>query len=202
MMTVSADSVSMICLDWAACSSSLTLLLFSLFEITMRMSLLCTKQWAVWSCHLQLLQHSLKCSDVWWHFKKSVIPHVWQLIQSAEINTLWLWIRIALMYNSWWVLIWFSVTHCCMNKMFTLSSAKMTIVDSFNISYISWKHLNLLLFLFFLLYEIWKEHNWHHNMIELIFSRCFSVSYDSFYEFNHKKDSVCIQYNLILLHSW
>jgi hypothetical protein len=49
---------------------SLTLLLFSLSEMTMRMSLLCMKQWAVWSCHLQLLQHSSKCSDIWWHFKR------------------------------------------------------------------------------------------------------------------------------------
>jgi hypothetical protein len=106
---------------------SLTLLLFSLSEMTMRTSLLHTEQWAVWSCHLQLSQHSLKCFDVWWHFKKNVISCVWQLT-TAEINTLWLWIRIALMYDNWWVLIWFSVTHCCTNKMFTLSSTRMTIV--------------------------------------------------------------------------
>jgi len=128
MTTVSVNSVNVICLDWAACSSSLTLLLFLLFKITMRMSLLCTEQWAVWSCHLQLLQHLLKCFDVWQHFKKSVILCFWQLTQSAEINTLWLWIKIALMYDSWWVLTWFSVIQSCTNRTFTLSSTRMIIV--------------------------------------------------------------------------
>jgi len=128
MMTVSVSSVSVICFDWAACSFSLTLSLFSSFEMTIRMSLLCMKQQAVWSCYLQLLQYSLKCFDVQWHFKKSVISCVWQLIQSAEINTLWLWIRITLMYNGWWVLIWFSVIQSCTNKTFTLSSVKMIMI--------------------------------------------------------------------------
>ncbi len=128
MMTILTDDADVICLDWAAGSSSLTLPLFSLFKMTIRMSLLCTEQWAVWSCHLQLSQHSLKCFDIQWHFKKSVISCVWQLIQSTEINTLWLWIRIALMYNEWWVLIWFSVIHYCMNETFTLSSTMMTLV--------------------------------------------------------------------------
>ena len=128
MMTAFADSADMICLDWAAHSLSSALSSFSLFKMTMRTSLLCMKQWAVWSCHLQLLQHSLKCSDIWWHFKKSVILHFWQLIQSTEINTLWLWIKIALMYNSWWVFICFNVIQSCMNKTFTLSSVRMILV--------------------------------------------------------------------------
>jgi len=128
MMTVFVDSADVICLNWAAGSFSLTLLLFSSSEMTMRTSLLHTEQWAGWSCHLQLSQHSLKCFDVWWHFKKIVILCVWQLIQSAEINTLWLWIRITLMYDRQWVLIWFSVIHCCTNRMFTLNSAMMTLV--------------------------------------------------------------------------
>ncbi len=128
MMTVLTDSVSVIYLDWAACSFSLTLLLFSLSEMTMRTSLLHMKQQAVWSCHLQLSQHSLKCFDVWWHSEKSVILCFWQLIQLTEFNTFWLWIKIALMYNGWWVLIWFSVIQSCMNEMFTLSSVRMIIV--------------------------------------------------------------------------
>jgi len=128
MTTILTDSIDVICLSWAAGSLSLTLLLFSSFKMTMRTSLLCMKQWAAWSHHLQLLQHLLKCSDIQQHFKKSVIPCVWQLIQSTETNTLWLWIRIALMYNKWWVLIWFSVICCCTNKTFTLSSTMMTLV--------------------------------------------------------------------------
>ncbi len=128
MMIVLINNVSVICLDWAACLPSLTLLLFSSFKMTMRTSLLRTEQQAVWSCHLQLSQHSLKCFDVWQHFKKSIISCAWQLIQLIEINTLWLWIRIALMYDSQWVLIWFDVTHCCTNRMFTLSSTRMIIV--------------------------------------------------------------------------
>jgi len=127
-MTTLTDSVSAILLDWAAGSFSLTLLLFSLSEMMMRTSLLHMKQQAAWSCHLQLLQHSLKCSDVWRHFKKSVISHVWQLIQSAEINTLWLWIRIALMYNDWWVLIWFNRIQSCIDRTFTLNSIRMSLV--------------------------------------------------------------------------
>ncbi len=129
MTVLISSSVSVILLDWAAGSFSLTsLLLFSLFKMTMRTSLLHTEQWHVWSHHLQLSQHSLKCFDVQWHFKKSVIPHAWQLAQSAETNTLWLWIRIALMYNDWWVLIWFSVMCSCTNRTFTLSSARMALV--------------------------------------------------------------------------
>ena len=122
------DSVDVILLDWAAGSSSLTLLLFSLSEMTMRTSLLHMKQWAVWSRHLQLSQHSLKCSDVQQHFKKSAILRAWQLAQPADINIFWLWIRIAFMYNDWWVLIWFSVMHSCMNRTFTLSSTRMLLV--------------------------------------------------------------------------
>jgi len=128
MMTVSVSSTDVICLDWAAHSFSLTLLLFSSFKMTMRTSLLHTKQWAAWSCHLQLSQHSLKCFDVWWHFKKSIILCAWQLIQSTETNTPQLWIRIVLMYNSQWVLIWFNVIQSCMNRTFTLSSTRMIIV--------------------------------------------------------------------------
>ncbi len=128
MMTVPVDSVNAICLDWAACLFSLTLLSFSSFKMTMRMSLLHTKQWAVWSHHLQLLQHSLKCSDVQQHFKKNVISCVWQLIQLSEINTSWLWIRITLMYDNQWVLTWFNMIQSCTNKMFTLNSTRMTLV--------------------------------------------------------------------------
>ncbi len=128
MTTVLIDDTDVICLDWAACSLSLTLSLFSLFEMTMRTSLLCTKQWAAWSCHLQLSQHSLKCFDIQQHFKKSVILHVWQLIQSAEINTPWLWIRIALMYDNQWVLIWSDMIQSHTNRTFTLSSVRMIIV--------------------------------------------------------------------------
>ncbi len=128
-MITLTDSADVICLDWAAGSSSLTLLLlFSLSEMTMRTSLLYTEQQAAWLHHLQLSQHSLKCSDVQQHFEKSVILCVWQLIQSAETNTFWLWIRITLMYNEWWVLIWFNVIHCYTNRMFTLSSTMMTLV--------------------------------------------------------------------------
>ena len=100
MTTLISDSVSVICLNWAAHSSSLTLLLFSLSEMTMRTSLLHTEQWAVWSRHLQLPQHSLKCFDIQRHSEKSVISCAWQLIQSSETNTLWLWIKITLMYNN------------------------------------------------------------------------------------------------------
>ncbi len=130
MTTVFTDSdADVILLDWAADSFSLTLLLlFSSSEMTMRTSLLHTKQQHVWSHHLQLLQHSLKCSDIQQHFKKSIILCVWQLTQPAGINTPWLWIRIAFMYNSWWVLIWFSVMHSCTNRTFTLSSTRMTLV--------------------------------------------------------------------------
>jgi len=68
------SDVNMILLDQAAGSFSLTsLLLFSLFKMTMRMSLLHTEQQHVWSHHLQLLQHSLKCSDIQQHFRKNVI---------------------------------------------------------------------------------------------------------------------------------
>ncbi len=129
-MTASADSnVDVILLDWAAGSLSLTsLLLFSSFKMTMRTSLLRMKQWHAWSCHLQLLQHSSKCSDIQQHFKKNAILCVWQLTQPAGINTSWLWIRIAFMYDSQWVLTWFSVMCSCTNKTFTLSSTRMTLV--------------------------------------------------------------------------
>ena len=122
------SNVNVICLDWAACSFSLTLLLFSLFEMTMRTLLLHTEQQAVWSHHLQLSQHSLKCFNVQRHSEKNVILCVWQLVQSSEINTFWLWIRIALMYNDQWVLIWSDMIQSCTNRMFTLSSTRMIIV--------------------------------------------------------------------------
>ena len=129
MTTSVSDSADMILLGWAAGSLSLTLLLlFSLSEMTMRMSLLHTEQQHAWSHHLQLLQHSLKCFDVQWHFKKSVISCFWQLVQSVKINTSWLWIKIALMYDSWWVLIWADVIQFCTNKMLSLSRVRMTIV--------------------------------------------------------------------------
>ncbi len=128
MMTVSVSDIDVICLDWAACSFSLTSLLFLLSEMTIRTSLLCMKQWAAWSCHLQLSQHSLQCFDVQQHFKKNIILCVWQLIQLTEINTLWLWIRIALMYNDQWILTWFSVIQSCTNRTFTSNSVRMIIV--------------------------------------------------------------------------
>jgi len=129
MIVLVNSSVDVILLDWAAGSLSLTsLLLFSLFKMTMRTSLLHTEQRHAWSCHLQLLQHSLKCFDIQQHSEKNTIPCVWQLTQSAEINTLWLWIRIVLMYNSWWVLIWFNVMCSHTNRTFTLSSTRMTLV--------------------------------------------------------------------------
>jgi len=129
MTTLVSDNIDAILLDWAAGSLSLTSSsLFSSFKMTMRTSLLCTEQQHAWSCHLQLLQHSSKCSDIWWHFKKSAIPCVWQLTQLTETNTLWLWIRITFMYNGQWVLIWFSVMHSCTNRTFTLSSTRMTFV--------------------------------------------------------------------------
>jgi len=129
MTTLTDNSVDVILLNWAAGSFLLTsLLLFSSFKMTMRMSLLRTEQQCAWSHHLQLLQHSLKCSDIWWHFKKSVISCVWQLAQSAEINTFWLWIRIAFMYNSQWILTWFNVMHSCTNRTFTSDSMRMTLV--------------------------------------------------------------------------
>ncbi len=127
--TLISDSADAILLDQAAGSPSLTsLLLFSSSEMTMRTSLLRMKQQHAWSHHLQLLQHSLKCSDVQRHFRKSVILCVWQLAQSADINISWLWIRITFMYNSWWVLTWFNVMHSCTNKTFTSDSARMALV--------------------------------------------------------------------------
>ncbi len=123
-----SSKVSAIHLDLAMCSFSSTLLLFSLFKMTMNTSLLHIKQWAAWLHHLQLLQHSLKCFGVQWHFKKDVILHFWQSVQLSEINMLWLWIKITLMYNSWWVLICCSVIQICTNKTLSLSRARMTIV--------------------------------------------------------------------------
>ncbi len=122
-------SVDAILLSWAAGSPSLTSsLLFSSSEMTMRTLLLHTEQRHVWSRHLQLSQHSLKCSDVQQHFKKSVIPCAWQLAQPAETNTLWLWIRIALMYDDWWVLTWFNVMYSRTNETFTSGSTRMALV--------------------------------------------------------------------------
>ena len=127
--TLISSDADVIHLSWAACSLSLTLLLFSLFKMTMRMSLLHTEQQAAWSHHLQLLQHSLKCSDVQRHnSEKSVILCVWQLIQPSETNTPRLWIRIVLMYNGQWVLIWFDMIQSCTNRTFTLSSMRMPLV--------------------------------------------------------------------------
>jgi len=122
------NNTDVIFLDWAAGSLSLTLLLFSSFKMTMRMSLLHTEQQAAWSRHLQLLQHLLKCFDVQQHFEKNVILCVWQFVQLTETNTLWLWIRITLMYNGWWILIWFDRIQSCTNRTFTLSSMRMSLV--------------------------------------------------------------------------
>jgi len=123
-----SSEISAICLSLAMCSFSSVLLLFSSFKMMMSTLLLCTEQWAAWSNHLQLLQHLLKCFDVWQHFKKNVILHFWQLIQLTEINILWLWIKIVLMYNSQWVLIWVSVIQFCMNGTLSLSRVRMIIV--------------------------------------------------------------------------
>jgi len=129
MTALISDNADVILLDWAAGSFSLTsLLLFSSFKMTMRTSLLHTKQQHVWSCHLQLLQHSSKCFDVWQHFKKSVILCAWQLRQLTDINTSWLWIRIAFMYNSWCILTWFNAMCSCTNRTFTLNSTRMPLV--------------------------------------------------------------------------
>jgi hypothetical protein len=54
-------------------------------------------------CMVTSLAVTATLTEMFWctmTFQKSVILCVWQLIQLAEINTLWLWIRIALMYNS------------------------------------------------------------------------------------------------------
>jgi len=123
------DSADVILLGWAAGSFSLTSSLSSsLFKMTMKTSLLRTEQQCAWSCHLQLLQHSLKCSDVQRHFKKSVILCVWQLRQPTDISTPQLWIRIAFMYNSQCILTWSDVMCSCMNRTFTLSSTRMPLV--------------------------------------------------------------------------
>jgi len=115
--TVSVNSeTDAICLNLAMHSLSSVLLLFSSFKMMMSTLLLYMKQQAAWSHHLQLLQHSLKCFDVQQHSEKSVILCFWQLIQLSEINTLWLWIKIALMYDSWWVLICCNVIQFCTNK--------------------------------------------------------------------------------------
>jgi len=123
-----SSEVDAIHLSLAMHSLSLTLLLFSLSEMIMSTSLLCTKQWAAWSQHLQLLQHLLKCSDIQQHSEKNIISCFWQSVQSAEINTFWLWIRITLMYDSWWILIWVDVIQFYMNKMLSLIRVRMTIV--------------------------------------------------------------------------
>jgi hypothetical protein len=126
MMNHSCDNTDVICLDWAACSFSLTLLLFSSSEMTMRTSLLHTEQWQ--HDHITCsYAHSLKCFDVWWHLKRTSY-FMWQLIQLAEINTPWLWIRIALMYNSWWVLIWFSVIQLLYKQNIHTEQHRMIIV--------------------------------------------------------------------------
>jgi hypothetical protein len=115
-----------ILLDWAAGSFSLTLLLFSSFKMTMRTSLLHTEQWAV----ITSLAVTATLTEMFWcttTFQKSVILCVWQLIQLTEINTLWLWIRIALMYNTdefssdsmWYIAV--QTEH-------SLSSTRMTLV--------------------------------------------------------------------------
>ncbi len=128
MITLTDSRADVICLSLATHSFSLTLLLFSSFKMTMSTSLLCTKQWAAWSCHLQLLQHLLKCFDVQQHFKKSVILCFWQSVQLLKINMLWLWIRITLMYNDWWVHICCSVIQFCTNKTLSLNRVRIIIV--------------------------------------------------------------------------
>ncbi len=127
--TASADSeVNAIHLSLATCSLSSVLLLFSLFKMTMSTSLLCMKQWAAWSHHLQLSQHLSKCFNVQQHSEKSVISHFWQSVQLSKINTLWLWIRIVLMYNNWWVLICCNVIQFCINRTLSSDRAKIIIV--------------------------------------------------------------------------
>ena len=123
-----SSEISAICLSLTTHSFSLMLSSFSSFKMTMSTLLLHTEQQTTWSCHLQLLQHSLKCFNIWQHSEKSVILHFWQSVQSSKINTLWLWIRITLMYNDWWVLICCNVIQFCMNKMLSLSRVKIIIV--------------------------------------------------------------------------
>jgi hypothetical protein len=116
-----------ILLSWAAGSFSLTLLLFSLFKMTMRTSLL----YRTVSSMIMSLAVTATLIEMFWcmtTFQKSVILHVWQFVQLTEINTLWLWIRITLMYDDWWVLIWFNRIQSCTNKTFTSNSMRMPLV--------------------------------------------------------------------------
>ena len=123
------SSVDVICCCWETCPPSSASLLLSLsFRMTMTTSLLCMKQWAAWSHHLQLLQHFLKCSDIQWHFKKSVILHFWQSVQLSEINTSLLWIRIAFMYNDWWDKICCLKICLCMKRTSQSEKTKITII--------------------------------------------------------------------------
>jgi len=128
--TASADSsADAICHCWETHSLSLiSSLSSSSFRMTMTTLLLCMKQWAVWSCHLQLLQHSLKCFDIQQHFKKSIILHFWQSVQLSEINTLLFWIRIAFMYDDQWDRICCSEICLCTKKTSQSERIKITII--------------------------------------------------------------------------
>ena len=90
--------------------------------------LLCTKQWVVWSHHLQLLQYLSKCFDIWQHFKKSIILHFWQFIQLSEINTSLFWIRITFMYNDQWDRICCLKICSCTKRTLWSKRIKMTMI--------------------------------------------------------------------------
>jgi len=128
-MVLIDSNVNVICHCWEThSSSSISSLSSSSFKMTKTTLLLYMKQWATWLHHLQLLQHFLKCFNVQWHFKKSVILCFWQSVQLLEINTLLLWIRIAFMYDDWWDRI------CClkicshMKKTLWLKRTKITMI--------------------------------------------------------------------------
>jgi hypothetical protein len=116
--TFTDSRIDAICLDLAMHSPSLTLSLFLLFEMTISTLLLCTEQWAAWSCHLQLLQHSLKCFDIWWHFKRvsycvSDCQYNWQKSTHSDFKSESHWCTMTDEFLS--ELMWYNSvqTKCC-----------------------------------------------------------------------------------------
>ncbi len=67
-----------------------------------------------WSCHLQLMQTLLKCSEMKWHFKKDwrSFDHV-HCIQVMKVTCSQDWIRTALMYKDLCIFIWFKEIISC-----------------------------------------------------------------------------------------
>jgi hypothetical protein len=61
-------------------------------------------------------------------FQKSVILMFLTVSTTVRNQHIWLWIRIALMYNDWWVLICCNVIQICTNRTLSLSRARMIIV--------------------------------------------------------------------------